>query len=343
MLVESQIKEIRVFLEKAENPLFFFDDDPDGLTSYLLLKKHYRKGRGVCIKASPNASGVYYAAVSKHKPDLVVILDKPVIDQEIIDLINVPIVWIDHHQPLERDGVNYYNPMVGDKPDNRPTCYWAYKVVEDNEWIAVAGIIADWHVPEKEIVDKFKYKKMLGNYKEPPKFLFESDYGKIVKILSYSLKGSTENMNNCIEAWENVNDPMEIFEQTTPEGKMIYEKFEKINKGYELLLDDALSQEKEGDVFVYTYPGGKHSYTGGLSNELVYKLANDVIIVGREKDGDVRMSLRSKKKPISPVLKKALEEVEGYGGGHANACGASVKMDDFPKFVKLIKEEYDKS
>ena len=40
MLTDAQIQEIRGFLEKAENPLFLFDDDPDGLTSYLLLKKH---------------------------------------------------------------------------------------------------------------------------------------------------------------------------------------------------------------------------------------------------------------------------------------------------------------
>ena len=51
----------------------------------------------------------------------------------------------------------------------------------------------------------------------------ESDYGKIVKILSYSLKGSTENMNDCIEAWENVNDPMEIFEQTNMNSLNIFE------------------------------------------------------------------------------------------------------------------------
>ena len=341
MIKESEIKEIRSFLEKAENPLFFFDDDPDGLTSYLLLKKHYKKGHGVCIKASPNSSGVYYAAVSKHKPDLVVILDKPLINQEIIDLINTPIVWLDHHQPVERKGVNYYNPMNGEKPDNRPTCYWAYKVVEENEWVAVAGIIADWHVPEKEIVDKFGYKKLLGGYKTPPELLFESEYGKIVKILSSALKGTTESMNDCVESLEKINNPMEILERTSPNGKKLFDKFEKINKEYQVLLDDALSKKEDGAVFVYTYPGGKNSYTGGLSNELLYRVANEVVIVGREKDGEVRMSLRSKKKPILLVLKRALEEVEGYGGGHANACGASVKMDDFPRFLKFIRKEFE--
>ena len=51
------------------------------------------------------------------------------------------------------------------------------------------------------------------------------------------------------------------------------------------------------------------------------------------------MSLRSKKEPILPVLKKALNGVEGYGGGHDYACGANIKKYDFEKFVKNIKKE----
>ena len=37
MLTKKQIEEIRTFAEKAENPLFFYDDDPDGLCSFLIF------------------------------------------------------------------------------------------------------------------------------------------------------------------------------------------------------------------------------------------------------------------------------------------------------------------
>ncbi|MBT4577407.1 DHH family phosphoesterase [Candidatus Woesearchaeota archaeon] len=341
MLTDAQIQEIRGFLEKAENPLFLFDDDPDGLTSYLLLKKHYKKGHGTCIKSSPKANVVYSAAYKKHKPDLVVILDKPVVSQEILDGFNVPVVWIDHHQVIERDGVNYYNSMAGDSPDNRPTSHWAYKVVEDNEWVALVGIIGDWNVPEKSIVDKFKYPELLGNVKTPPELMFDTEYGKMIKVFSFILKGNNDSMNKCIEALEEIEDPMEILNQTTSNGKLVYEKYEKMNKEYETLLEDSLSQDEE-EVYVYTYVEQKNSFTGNLSNEMLHKLKSEVIIIGREASGDVRLSLRSKGKPILPILKKALEEVEGYGGGHAMACGASVKMHDFPKFVEIIKREYKK-
>ena len=41
MLSTEQINEIRKALEEATNPLFFFDDDQDGIASYLLLKRKY--------------------------------------------------------------------------------------------------------------------------------------------------------------------------------------------------------------------------------------------------------------------------------------------------------------
>tara|TARA_Y100000310_G_scaffold342637_1_gene446712 strand:- start:14028 stop:15065 length:1038 start_codon:yes stop_codon:yes gene_type:complete len=343
MLRTEQIKEIREFLEKAKKPLFLFDDDPDGLSSYLLLKKHYDRGVGVCVKASPKSEEVYYKSFSYHRPDLIVLLDRPTLSQETIDKIKVPIVWIDHHQPVEREGVNYYNPMLGSKPDNRPTSYWAYRVVMDNEWIAVVGIIGDWHVPDKNVLKKFEYKKLIKGAKTPPELMFDTIYGNLVKIFSFAMKGTTQSTKECIDALLKIESPIEILEQTTAKGKLVYKKYEKTNKDYQKLVDDALSEKEKNKVFVYTYPGTKNSFTGNLSNELLHRLKNEVIIIGREKDGEVRMSLRSKGKDILPVLNKALEQVEGYGGGHAKACGAAVKMSDLPQFIEIIKKEYKKA
>ncbi len=341
MLTDVQIMEIRGFLEKAENPLYFFDDDPDGLTAYLLLKKKYKKGHGTCVKSSPKSEIVYSAAYRKHKPDLVVILDKPKISQEVLDEFNVPVVWIDHHQLVERNGVNYYNPMAGDNPDNRPTSYWAYRVVEENEWVALVGIIGDWNVPEKDIVEKFKYPELLGNAKTAPELMFDVEFGKLIKIFSFVMKGSNESMDDCINGLEEIDDPMDILEKKSEMGKVIFEKYERLNKEYEVLLKGALEQE-EDEIYVYTYVEDKNSFTGSLSNELLHRLKSEVIIIGREKEGDFRLSLRSKGKPIRLILKKALEEVEGYGGGHEMSCGASVKVQDFSKFIEIIKREYKK-
>ena len=51
------------------------------------------------------------------------------------------------------------------------------------------------------------------------------------------------------------------------------------------------------------------------------------------------MSLRSKEIIIRTVLEKALEGVQGYGGGHEHACGANVKKEDFDRFIENFKKQ----
>ena len=64
-----------------------------------------------------------------------------------------------------------------------------------------------------------------------------------------------------------------------------------------------------------------------------------VVLVCREKDGEYKCSLRSRKIPIAPVLQKALVGVRGRGGGHEYACGAVINVDDFDRFVGNFKRE----
>ena len=71
----------------------------------------------------------------------------------------------------------------------------------------------------------------------------------------------------------------------------------------------------------------------------MYKAKAKIILIARKKDGRYKMSIRSKTTLIPPLLKKALEGVEGYGGGHENACGACVEGGDFEKFISNLRNE----
>ena len=37
----------------CSNPVYLFDDDPDGLASFILLYEIIKEGRGICVKTSP--------------------------------------------------------------------------------------------------------------------------------------------------------------------------------------------------------------------------------------------------------------------------------------------------
>ena len=118
MLKEKHIKKLRKELE-CTRPLYFFHDDPDGLCSFLLLYRHIKEGKGVIIKSSPRIDEKYLRKVEEYQPDKVFILDLAVVEQEFIDKVKVPIIWIDHHEPLERTKVKYFNPRVKNPKNNR--------------------------------------------------------------------------------------------------------------------------------------------------------------------------------------------------------------------------------
>src|SRR3989344_5342269 len=148
MLTAKEIEEIRDYLNKSENPLFLYDDDPDGLCSYVLLKKYIDRGKGIIIKGAQLLEEKWVKKVEEYSPDLVVILDKPIVSQEFIDKINVPILWIDHHPIVKRKGIHHYNPRYHDENDNSPTTFLAYQIVKQNLWIAMVGCTADWYIPD---------------------------------------------------------------------------------------------------------------------------------------------------------------------------------------------------
>ena len=63
MILEEELDEIRTYLVKAENPLVFFDDDHDGLSSFILLKKNYPKINGVIVKGGMKEEEIYHRKI----------------------------------------------------------------------------------------------------------------------------------------------------------------------------------------------------------------------------------------------------------------------------------------
>ncbi len=340
MLSDKEIKQIREELDNCKNPLFFFHDDPDGLCSFLLLYRYIREGYGIVFKAKPGLGVNFIRKVDEYMPDKVFILDIPIVDQEFLDKANAPVVWIDHHRPLERNKVRYFNPRIKDKGDGTPVTRICYGVVERDMWIAAIGCIGDWVIPD--FFDEFnkRYEGLVEkDFKDAGKIYFETKLGELVRIFSYILKGKTSDVVKCFKVLTRMDDPNEILEQSSARGKFIYKRFEKINEEYKALLDEAVKCAGKDKLLIYVYTENKMSFSGDLSNELIYRYPDKIVIIGREKSGEVRLSLRSTKIKLPAVIDKALVGVEGYGGGHEYACGANVKKGDFKKFIEGIREQ----
>ncbi|MEW6063135.1 MAG: DHHA1 domain-containing protein [Nanoarchaeota archaeon] len=337
MLTETELKEIRSSIKKAKNIVVIFDGDADGLCSYLTLKKVMKCSYGIAAKSSPILKEeIYINKIKEINPDLVVILDKPIVAQEFIDKINARVIWIDHHLPLKRKNVQYYNPRIRDISDNTSVSYLCYKTAKKGLWVAAIGVIGDFQYSNifKSVEKKYG---LVGNTKDPGKILFKTKLGMLARIYSFMLKGRNKDVRKYISLLEKIEDPREILEQSTENGKLIFERFKEIYKEYKLLLDDALKHKTKEEVLSYVYLDKKMSFTGELSNELIYRFPSKMIIAGRIKNNRVRLSIRSNKHNLLGIVEEAVSGLDGYGGGHEHACGAYIAESDLELFINRIK------
>lgn len=354
MLTEKEILELRDALRTSKRPIIFFDDDTDGLSSFLLFY-HYAKNyaedvRGIIVKSSPMLKDeIYSRRIEEYQPDKVFVLDKPMMHQDFIDKVKVPIYWLDHHPMQSNTKVHYFNPLrhkaKGFDPDNRPTTYWAFKVVEEPKdlmWIAMVGCIGDWFIPEfykefiKEYPDLWDKKLKIRN---PGTVLHETRQGMLCRIIQFNMKGTTKEIQDAIRVMKKVKNPYDIIDKRTPEGKFIYKHFEKVNTVYERIKSKVKIGTEKVIVFIYD---DSYVLTGDLSNEIQYYNPDKLIVISREKVDDMICSLRSENLNVREILEKSLIGIEGYGGGHDHACGCSVKKKDFDRFVENLKNNTPK-
>lgn len=341
---KEQLDEFRQRLDGAARPLFFFDDDCDGVTSFVQLYRYKGEGKGIAVKSSPIVGEMYARKVDEYSPDLIVILDKPMVADEFFEKVTTPILWLDHHGPQDVSkwkNVTYYNPRLQDDADNLPTSYWCHKIVHKSLWLATVGAVADWHMPD--YINDFaeKYADLLPpDYAKVEDLLFSpaSQLGKLIKIINFTFKGTVQEMMKSVLVLTRVTSPYEILNQTTPRGKFLYKKYLKLAKMYDGLLTKSKKKVNKKTVhFVYA---DDTSFTSELSNELLYLYPELLIIVGRKHEDDIKYSLRSAQKyDVATILEKALVGVEGYGGGHKYACGASVKEKDAEAFIANLEKQ----
>lgn len=339
MLTPAEADKLRDALKTSARPLFFFHDDPDGLASYIMCRRYVGEGRGIVIKAHPHITTAFLQKVTEIAPDKVFVLDIAMVDQEFIDNCPVPVVWVDHHDPAARERVLYLNPRLCG--NNVPIAALIHQVTQQDLWVAMVGSIGDWYLPPFAKEFSNAYPDLMPTVTTVEEALFASPLSVLVKAFSFALKGRTSDVNKNIAVMTKIETPYEITRQETPRGRLIHKQYETINALYTEMLDKAFAKLDDKErLLVYTYVDDKLSLTKDLANELLFRYGDKIIVLGRERHGEIRCSLRSPAGiNLKPALEKALIGIEGYGGGHENACGAAVKKEDFARFLDNLRKE----
>jgi len=343
MLNENQIKEIREHLEKAQNPLFFFDNDNDGLCSFLILRRFIDRGKGVAIKSFPDLNISYYRKIKELNPDYIFVLDKPLVSEEFLNKVkedNIPLIWIDHHLVDVKNTENYYNPSIG-KNEGEPVSYLCYKIANKKEdiWIAMIGCISDSYLPDFYNEFEKKYPELSKkNPKSAFDLLYGSELGRISRILDFSLKDKTTNVVNMMRFMTQIKNPLDII-QENHKTKQILKRYEQINSKYVKLIERA--RKSTSDNLIYFQYGGEFSLSSNLANQLIYEFPNKIVIVAYIKGDFANISLRGEN-----VLRLTLESIKGIedatGGGHKNATGAKMNVNSLSLFKERIENLINK-
>ncbi len=343
MLTKKQIEEVRNHLEKAQNPLFFFDNDADGLCSFLLLQRYIGRGKGIPIRSFPDLNVDYVRRITELNADYVFILDKPLVSLEFLEEVsklNVPIVWIDHHEIDKStipDFVDYYNPIFNKTKSNEPTTYLSYQITQKKQdvWIAALGCIADGLVPEfySEFIER--YPDLSIESDNAFEIFYNSQIGKILRLFNFGLKDRVTNVIQMLKFLMKVKTPYEILEETKNNYSM-HKRFKEIDQKYQKLIGEVNRLKDKGNLLFFSY-GGDLSMSADLANELSYRNPDKYVVVGYVSGPKVNISGRGEN--VRELVLKSIEGLKGArGGGHANAVGAQVRIEEFEKFKGRMEE-----
>jgi len=337
MLTIKQVQEIKEHLERAQSPIFFFDNDQDGLCSFLLLQRYLGRGKGVAVKSFPDLDASYFRKVEELSGDYIFILDKPVVSESFFEeahKFNIPIVWIDHHEAEKKlpEFVNYYNPLYNSEKTNEPVTALCYQITSRKEdlWLAVIGCISDRFYPSFYSEFKNQFPELSIESEDAFDIFYKSEIGKIAKMFSFGLKDNTTNVVLMLKFLIKSGGPYDVLEKT-PKNRILHERFELLSNKYRKLLNKAIDLNDKSEKILFFEYGGDLSISGDLSNELSYLFPKKFIIVGYIKGIKINLSARGKN--IKPLMSEAIKGLEGgRSGGHDNAVGAQMRVDDLEKF-----------
>lgn len=346
MLTEKQLTEIREQLEGAQNPIFYYDNDADGLASFLIMWKFIGRGKGVAVRGAPDLNRQYAKRAEQLGADSVFVLDVPLIGEDFLDEFkkkNMNVVWIDHHDIPIREhhdvpNLMVYNPNknAGKEKSSEPTSYLCYKATErkEDKWIAVAGCIADHYMPDFAKEFAKENPEMWGTgIKEPFDAYYKTEIGRVAQLFNLGLKDSTSNIVDMQKYLVKCNGPLAVFED---EKMSFVEKYVEIRKKLDDLIRDVKSNK--GDKVIFHLYAGDLSISSELANEISFNFPGKYVVVGYKKGAILNLSLRGKN--VRMIMEKAIAGLEGAsGGGHEDAVGARIQAKDFDKFKEIIENQ----
>lgn len=342
MITKKEMSELRVHIESAKNPIFYYDNDADGLCSFLLLRRTLGVGKGVAVRSYPEIDASYLRHAKKEGADYIFVLDKPVLSNAFVNAVNeigVPLIWIDHHKQgvkYDYSGLHIFNSAESGKGEPVSAIVFETLGGKKDAWIALAGCVSDCFVPD--FIDDIKREcpdLFLRGKKSAFDILYGTEFGKIARAMNYGLKDSASNVEKMQNFLISCVSPDEVLVEKN-ENESMRKKYSELSKKQEFLVGEAEKNAMEKLIFfIYS---GETSMSSDIANELAYRNKGKYIVVGFRKGILTNLSLRGK--GVKKIFEKVIVGFEGStGGGHEDAVGARILSKDIELFREKFLEE----
>ena len=175
-------------------------------------------------------------------------------------------------------------------------------------------------------------------YKDAFDVRYKCRLGKLIDVFNFGLKDTTTNVVRLQKFLIKAQFPSEVLEEN-PKTKTFLDKYDFLNKIIKKLVVKAEKKiDIEKKLLFFTY-GGTTGVSQHLSDRLMYRNPGITIVLGYNSGGEkIKFSLRGNPVNVREVVLKAIEGLEGAGGGgHKFSSGAQICMSDLDLFRERVE------
>ncbi len=333
MISKDRLKKLKEILLFSKNPVFLFDNDPDGICSTSILIRNIGKGNAFVLKSIEKISENLSKKIFSVYPSEIFIIDKPIRDLNFIKKTkekNVPLIYIDHHEQKESNYCVYFNSY----PSSEPVSFITQKIFDSKEtrFLSLMGCISDSFLPDFYEEEKNKFPELFLETKDAFEIFYKSDFGKAIQIISLSLMNNDKVIEKILDYLKKINSPYEILIENE-KNRFMHERYNEMI----MFIEKNIEKTKEFDELIFLEFSGKYSLVSELANRLKFMRKNKFIVVCYKKEDSINISLRGKRS--KKIVQKVLGDIENsFGGGHEMACGLRIPSSEYDKFKKIISE-----
>ena len=296
VVLEEDLQTILNNADQAKNPAVVFDDDGDGVCSFLQLHK-FLEMRGIDLKKwatlrtkRPVIKDKLSELISENHVDSLFVLDIVGAKERFFsDLNGTKITWIDHHamcddnRDLPERKLNYINPSLRrltKEVPYFPTSAICYEAWRQDAWIAAIGYLSDGALP-MALLDLFhEYSYLLKDKSGNNYGYIESEFNLKLIIAKNKFQRPSEKTTSLLKFIREetlMGDLINIFNYvlkgTDSDVKKNIELLTKISIPHEI-LDERLRSEPGKALFDY-YEKTKADYQETY-NKIINNLQSSV-------------------------------------------------------------------